>query len=888
MTRFIPHSIAILSVAGLISFVPLKATSNDVPDDQPKLSPEFVDRLDGAKNPSEQDKIIAERNPRTSAAEFRSQFLKHIYDVTLRGEYSHAAADCQLILRLATTADSGEDAAAARVHLGYILRESGDLAGSLDAISQALDFYTAHPEFIHGLIAAQQSRGITYLKQSDFAHALESFERALALSQKIGHREGIIPALNSIGEVYRGQGQPERALEYYDRARKQVGDDNAWNMAFIFNNIGMSYDAIGDFDRAIENIERARKVAERVNFQPRVETSLAILGDLELKWGRPERARENYAQSLRLARELRDVSGEAQATLGLAQVAQTQGDAEVAFARSQEAAELFRKVGERVSLAAALTVNGRSLCALRRDNEARKVFEAAIGAIEETRGQVAGGDVEREQFFEHEIAPYQELASLFVRQAKPEQALAMAERISARVLIDMTNGGRIDLAAVLTPQEEQRQRELEIKLAGAERELAHLRTAEKPDGQTVSAAQRTRDEIREALEEFEILTTSRHPELRRTAVPLPLNSTADLKPLLRDGQTILLRYLVTDEDSYLFLIRPAADGNQPQLTVKSLGKKRAELVRLTNDFRDRLAARSLTWEKPARELYDLLLRPIDQEIASSRSLVIVPDGPLWELPFHALENSADHPLLVDHSLRYAPSLTFLTRAPQTPPSASPERELLAFVNPALHDHEEENRTTKIALMSDNWQSLPQAEKQVPALEEIYPASDSDIFVGPAARESVFKQKAAEAAIVHFATHGVLDDRAPLYSYLLLSQVGLLPGEDGRLETRELMRLKLNARLAILCGCETARGQITAGEGMVGLSWGFMVAGCPATIVSQWKVDSASSTPLMVELHRRLHAGVENAEALRQASLKLREDPRYHHPFYWAPFVLIGR
>ena len=143
--------------------------------------------------------------------------------------------------------------AAARVHLGYILRESGDLDGSLDAIDQALNFYIAHPEFIHGLIAAQQSRGITYLKQSDFAHAIESFERALALSEKISYSEGIIPALNSIGEVYRSQGQPERALEYYDRARKQVGDDNAWNMAFIFNNIGMSYGALGDFDRAIEN-----------------------------------------------------------------------------------------------------------------------------------------------------------------------------------------------------------------------------------------------------------------------------------------------------------------------------------------------------------------------------------------------------------------------------------------------------------------------------------------------------------------------------------------------------------------------------------------------------------------------------------------------------------
>lgn len=102
-----------------------------------------------------------------------------------------------------------------------------------------------------------------------------------------------------------------------------------------------------------------------------------------------------------------------------------------------------------------------------------------------------------------------------------------------------------------------------------------------------------------------------------------------------------------------------------------------------------------------------------------------------------------------------------------------------------------------------------------------------------------------------------------------------------------MQLRLHARLAVLCGCETARGEVTAGEGVIGLSWGFMVAGCPATIVSQWKVDSASSTPLMVTLHQQLHAGVEKAEALREASLALRKDERYRHPFYWAPFVLVG-
>src|SRR5205085_2814446 len=160
------------------------------------------------------------------------------------------------------------------------------------------------------------------LAQADFAHALESFHRALELSQKIKHREGIIPALNSIGEVYRNQGQPERALEFYERARREVGDDDAWNMAFIFNNIGMSYDALGDYDRAIENINRARAVAEKVKFRPRVENALAVLGDLELKRSHFDAARGHYEKSLQIARELHDMAGEAQATLGLGRVAQ--------------------------------------------------------------------------------------------------------------------------------------------------------------------------------------------------------------------------------------------------------------------------------------------------------------------------------------------------------------------------------------------------------------------------------------------------------------------------------------------------------------------------------------------------------------------------------------
>ena len=112
-------------------------------------------------------------------------------------------------------------------------------------------------------------------------------------------------------------------------------------------------------------------------------------------------------------------------------------------------------------------------------------------------------------------------------------------------------------------------------------------------------------------------------------------------------------------------------------------------------------------------------------------------------------------------------------------------------------------------------------------------------------------------------------------------------EDGILEAWEIMNLKLNAELVVLSACDTAFGKIQKGEGMIGLAWSLFVAGSPTTIASQWKVDSASTTELMLDFHQNLKTNISKAEALRQASLKLLHTDEYHHPFYWAPYVLIG-
>jgi len=141
---------------------------------------------------------------------------------------------------------------------------------------------------------------------------------------------------------------------------------------------------------------------------------------------------------------------------------------------------------------------------------------------------------------------------------------------------------------------------------------------------------------------------------------------------------------------------------------------------------------------------------------------------------------------------------------------------------------------------------------------------------------------------------VFDDASPMHSYVLLAQAKNNAVDDGLLEAREIMDLDLRADLVVLSACETARGHIGDGEGVIGLTWAFFVAGTPTTVVSQWQVDSSSTTALMLAFHRaRLGPAtgaapaVSTAAALRNAMLGLLRGGPYRHPFYWAGFVVVG-
>lgn len=868
----------------------------EVASPSPPPSPEqkaFAAKLANAATAAEQDALLDKADLALFGGDGLPIELSALgFRRALEGDYASAEKIDRFIIRLGVRQKDPDWVATGQTMTGGVLRESGDYSEGLVLLEKARDFYDKDPAPTTEKVSVRQALGITYLYQGNFRRALSVLQRALKIATELKYREGIIPALNSMGEVFRTQGQPQRALEFYERARKEVGDDSAWNMAFIFNNIGMSYDAMGENEKAIDYINRARAVAEKVKFRPRVATSLAVLGNLRLKANEFADAAKSYQQSLELSVELHDKASEARADLGLANVDRARNKFGAGWAHAEKAVEIYRGIEQHDSVAFAQTLAGRCLLSLGKAAEARAAFTEATAEIEKVRGQLAGDADEAESFFARRIAPYQEMVAMLIEEGKPDQALAMSERANARALLDILAKGRNATRAALTESETRKREHLDHRLAEVNRQLNEEQHAEHPSALRRQALELQLTHARADREIFDAESSSSVSEEGHPPEP-SFAALEEMLPVVKNNKTTVLKFVVTDEKTFLFVLHEKE--GRALVETFPIAESRAQLTKQALAYRSLLSDRSLNWQPAARALYRTLLQNSEAAWQDADSLTIIPDGPLWELPFQALQTPNRHCLIENRAITYAPSITFLARVGhevEKKPAASDR--LLAIANPALGfakkkpDHGSTFASARASLMGETWEPLPAAEEEVAELEKLYGPDKVVVLTGAQAREDTFKTEARDFDIIHFATHGVLIDRAPLYSYLLMSQDDLTPGEDGLLEAWELMRMKLHSRLAVLSACETARGKISEGEGVIGLSWALLAAGCPAAVVSQWKVDSASNTDLMVDFHRRFRAGASAAESLRQASIALAKNPEYRHPFYWAPFVVIGQ
>ena len=696
------------------------------------------------------------------------------------------------------------------------------------------------------------------------------------------------------------QGLTDRAMDYRQRALVVAGDDAAWQV-YLFHNIANVYARRGELDRAIEWMGKSLVQAEKVGDRPNFAAGLYELGGFHLQNGQPDLAENELRRALKIGEEIGDRRRQTAALSSLGDLLRRREDDKSrreALALVERAAALARETGEPAYIWRSCTLEGQIHLALREPDQARAAFEESIDAIEDARGHLAANDAGATAFLEDKLDAYYGMVALLIQENRPADALAMAERAKARVLVDVLTSPKLDPARAMTADERTASRRHTEEIAALNRQIAAARAARPPapaalltelDGK-LAAARRARDD---AEEDFFIA----HPELRVRRPPRGHDalSNAALGGLVADGRTALLEYVVANDETFLFTVTKATGGAPdapPVVRVRRLPLDRAALAARTEAFRAELAERSLQWQADARALGRDLLDPAWTTCADAARWIVVADGPLWELPFQALLTGdaaiPDPPprtLWESRAVSFAPSLTFLALTPAVPPT-QPAR-LLAVGNPALKANAGKESMAGSLLADDETRPLPDAERQVRALADLYGTERSRLLVGAEAHENAFKQLAGGYDVLHLATHGFLNDTAPMYSRLLMAQTDLAPDEDGFLEAWEWLPLRLHARLAVLSACETARGRVGEGEGLVGLSWALLRAGCPAVVVSQWKVDDASATELMIAFHRHLLAGDDPADALHAAGLALAQNPRYRHPFYWAPFVLVG-
>ncbi len=259
------------------------------------------------------------------------------------------------------------------------------------------------------------------------------------------------------------------------------------------------------------------------------------------------------------------------------------------------------------------------------------------------------------------------------------------------------------------------------------------------------------------------------------------------------------------------------------------------------------------------------MAPVRAELAGVARLYVVPAGILNLLPFAALLDG-DRPLVEDFAVSVLPAASALGYVRRAMP-ASPK--LLAIGNPAF---------------GAGLAPLPAAEAEAQAVAALFPGART--WLGADAKEARLKKEIAQVDLLHLATHGEPNPRAPMFSALHLAPGD---GDDGRLEVHEVLALDLHASLVVLSACQTAvqtgqRGELPAGEEFIGLVAALLEAGAASVVASLWSVADQSTAELMEGFYRALPRE-GRGQALRSAQRALRQ--KHAHPFFWAPFVLVG-
>lgn len=717
--------------------------------------------------------------------------------------------------------------------------------------------------------------------QSDYLKARRYIDEGMAISRETGDEAGEMGFEMVLATVYFEQGDRERGLFHHERATELAKKTRSFAYPTLLVRSGCLLVDAGRSEEgraALEKLIVRNKDGVSLAFGSApgstIGSALRCLAVAEARTGR-------FNEADCLNRESDPYHNRSAGTYLFELAPQYLERGQPARALASALSSLGTDGLKDPQRVTALVAAGRAYRSLGNHASGLAAALEAIELREAVASRIAGDEQQRASAERATSECYELAAELELDRGDVMEALALLERGRARVLTDILENGRPGATAELDAAMRQREEELDAEVARVSRDLDRARASddEKAAGELAAQMSRARATRASFLDGVRARTERRAATRRRIDAAGLRELAARLPP-----HTVAIEYFVGERDLHIFVA--GADG----VVARARHIERSELDRRAKRFVEMLAQNDLRVEAEARALHSLILGPIEREIAAAKTLLVVPDDVLWQVPLAALMDRRGRFLVESKAIVYAPSIlawwSITDSRKHREPSSVP---LLAIGNPAPNPIAREAAASHYR--NATLGPLPDAEHEVDAVRALYDHRRSIVLKRDQATEGRTKSALRDAGIAHFATHAILDDTNPMYSRLMLAR-DEQGSEDGWLESWEVARLDLDADLVVLSACDTARGRVGGGEGVVGLSWSFFLAGASSIVATQWKVASSSTAEFMIAFHRALHApatdpALHKAQSLREAQLQLLRDKRTRHPFHWAPFVLLG-
>jgi CHAT domain-containing protein/tetratricopeptide (TPR) repeat protein len=815
-----------------------------------------------------------------------------------QGEYDQARELLDKSFAAFTRLGDGGSSIAALNILGGLQAAVGQYALALESWDQCRRAFEGWKD-VDGLSDVLSNIGEVQVRRGDFAEALATFDRVLG-QLKAGDAKRRARVFSSLGALHLALRMPDLASESFEKAREEF--ETAGNLSEVDRvdgRLASIWIDRGDYVKARGILTAALEREERRGNDRNATVLRGLLVEVHRGLGEEAQALAGMNAILALVEKRGDRAGIATARRVLGEMHAHGGD----FARAVEllgaarrlAADLSDRTEECHALTSLAAVHLRAKRfkeALAAAREALAVHVTLEGALPEQNSlglRDAGRDVCRIGL----LAARAQTGEGREREQAASDALEFMELGRARLLAREIVNRDVVRSRALSPVLADEEARARINVATLQARLVRL---------AGDAAAAERDTLHKDLDAayrrlVEIGARAERESRGSADIVFPRFDLAAIKRSLPAGTAFVSFQLDgSDQASGAGLPPPAATA----VVVTAAGTALVDLGDPAAIARD-----ARTWLKLARaqapdearlaaSLYDALVRPIEPHLGNATRVVVSPDGDTALLPIEALirrSGDAQQRLIERLEVCYAPSGTVNAALVESGASRSPGDALLAFGDPVYPGESRADSAPVVAMSgrlrgTGSLQRLPGTGDEVRALSALFPKERQTLRLrAEASRAALLRDLAAADAsrfAIHLACHGIVDTERPRLSGLVLS--------DGEVLTLDaIYGLRIRADLVVLSACDTGQGSLRRGEGMIGLARGFLAAGAPRVVVSNWKVEDRSTQDLMIAFYEAMRKSSRSpGDALRSVKLaRLAAGGARAHPFHWAPFVLWG-